>query len=75
MERSEPRSMSRLLRLMIMLLPHLCGNFLLHGQLNDLYINEAMASNTSGLSDATGAIEDWVEIYNSSGIVCVHITW
>ena len=30
----------------------------------DLYINEFMASNTSGAQDAGGAYPDWIEIYN-----------
>lgn len=30
-----------------------------------LYINELMASNTTGTVDATGKHEDWIEIYNS----------
>ncbi|GAB3173510.1 CotH kinase family protein [Telluribacter humicola] len=29
-----------------------------------LYINEFMASNASKVADATGAYEDWIEIYN-----------
>jgi len=31
-----------------------------------LYINEIMASNSSAIADATGAFEDWFEIYNPS---------
>ena len=31
----------------------------------DLYINEFMASNASGIQDAGGAYPDWIELYNA----------
>lgn len=31
-----------------------------------LVINELMAANSSGITDQTGAAEDWIEIYNAS---------
>jgi hypothetical protein len=34
-----------------------------------LYVNEIMASNNNGITDATGAHEDWFEIYNPNDVV------
>ncbi|MCB0854195.1 MAG: lamin tail domain-containing protein, partial [Bacteroidetes bacterium] len=31
---------------------------------SSLYINEFMASNSTGITDESGAFEDWIEIYN-----------
>lgn len=33
-----------------------------------LYINEIMASNDNGITDATGGHEDWFEIYNAGNV-------
>ncbi len=32
----------------------------------DITINEILASNTSGMTDASGAFEDWIELYNTT---------
>lgn len=34
-----------------------------------LFVNEIMASNSSGITDVTGAHEDWFEIYNPNDLV------
>ena len=50
--------------------------FLFHlsliGQISNLYINEIVAGNTSGIQDEYGEFSDWFELYNS-GISSINI--
>ncbi|WP_170069397.1 CotH kinase family protein [Spirosoma pollinicola] len=46
----------------------LLAGFYRVGYSQQLYINELMASNSQSISDATGAHEDWFEIYNPNSV-------